>query len=121
MRTMREDFERVKHGLSTRNVSENPTFDAIAIEVNHRIPTPKDTFPDPMVNDSIIRSAASELVSDTGPFNPEFAFDVSRASLPANGLNSVGSDVNGLIRTSLSGLLQHLQLLVFRSELVIEK
>jgi hypothetical protein len=34
---------------------------------------------------------------------------------------TVGSDVNGLIRTSLSGLLQHLQLLHFSSELDIEK
>jgi hypothetical protein len=34
---------------------------------------------------------------------------------------AVGSDVNGLIRTSLSGLLQHLQLLHFSSELDIEK
>jgi hypothetical protein len=34
---------------------------------------------------------------------------------------NVGSDVNGLIRASPSGLLQHLQLIYFRSKLDIEK
>ena len=91
---MREGLERVMHRLSPRSVSANPTFDAMAIsgEVNHRIPTPNDSLPGPVGGDSIMRSSTSELASGRGPFNPEFALDVSQTSLPATGLNTAASE-----------------------------
>jgi len=94
MRSMMEDFERAMHRLPPPTVSQNPTVDAVAIpeETNHRISTPNDTLPDSIVNDSITRPSASQLVSDGGPFNAEIAFDVSQASLPANGLATAASE-----------------------------